>query len=310
MTANGNGANGNGENRPATSTATISPEQLAALNAPGKLALALAVTGEVGAAQRLLKQAGHPVSITGGANDIPEDGDGLYAAHPVNVAVAGFSYSLQGTPGHERCCASRQRGVYQGSRLAGRVPYIHARVMTQDGRATSADFLMSATPDGSRVRIIPDDIDNGRYAHRLKMARSADPRIRHALDTVTCELVYDTDVPEVAAALTPASRDEHGRIPLTEFSRDVMPPGYLDQPAAPPDDPARTAARQVKVAIAALRPAIALAWGASAAAPYSGPLKLQSHVWELAGSARMGKTTTVSLMASVWGSPAQPPSSG
>jgi predicted esterase len=84
-------------------TATLDPAQLAALDAPARLAAALAAGGNLPNAQRLLRLAGYPVSITAGKNDARVDDSGLFAAHAVNVLDAGWSYSARDTLGHEEC---------------------------------------------------------------------------------------------------------------------------------------------------------------------------------------------------------------
>jgi hypothetical protein len=303
VTTTGNG-NGRRTSRPVT---VIDPAELAALDSPARLSRALAVTGlDVPAAARLLRQAGYPVSITNGKNDIPEDGDGLHAAHPVNVSDAGWSYSAQGSRGHEKCCKSRARGVYQGQRHAARIPYEHARIMTPEGRTLLASYLLSLTPDGRPVIITYDDIDRGRWPHRLGMTLSRDRRIRDAAATVLLDLVTDPDLPERPHALTPSTRDEHGRVPVPEWS--TLPPGYGDTPAA--DAAARLAARQVQAGIAAQCPLIALAWGAAVAGPLAAAARVQSCGWELVGAPRTGKTSTMQLIAAAWGNPALPPDPG
>jgi hypothetical protein len=298
---------GNGNGRRSTSTATIDPAELHTLAAPARLARALAITGnDVPAAQRLLKTAGYPVSIRGGDHDEPEDGDGLYAAHPVNVSAAGFSYSAAGSPGHEACCATRPRGLYQGTRHAGNLPHVHARVMTREGRTSTPSYVMSARPDGPRTVIAWEDVDSGRWAMRLNMARSADRRIRDAIETVIYALAHEPDVDERPAALAPSSRTKDGRIPVPAW--EVLPPGYGDTPGGPEAD--RLAARHVQADIAARSPQIALLWAASVVAPYAAALRVQSCLWEPSGPARRGKTTTVQLAASVWGNPLLAPDPG
>lgn len=289
--------------------ATLDPAQLVGLDAPARLAVAVAATGSISTAQRALKLAGYPVSITSGRNDeaLSDDG-GLYAAHPVNVPDAGWSYSAAGSPGHDRCCANRSRGLYQGTRLAGQLPYVHARLMIPDGRVSVALFLMSATAASPRAVITWDQVDRGRIYHRLGIPASKSPRVREALTTVIIGLAYDDALPERPHALAPSSRTEDGHIPAPEWS--TLPPGYGDQPPAEAASPARAQARARQARIAAGSPQVALVMGASIAGPFAAATGTQSCLWELVAAARVGKTTTVQLAAAMWGRPALPPEPG
>jgi Domain of unknown function (DUF927) len=292
----------------AAAEAEFDPAQLIGLDAPGRLAVALAAAGTLARAQRLLRQAGYPVSITSGRNDEALGEGGLYAAHPVNVPDAGWSYSARNSPGHEACCALRPRGLYQGTRLAGALPYVHARLMIPDGRVSVALFLMSATPAGPRAVITWDQVDRGRVYHRLGIPASKSPRVREALTTAIITMAYDSALPERPHALSPSSRTPDGRIPAPEWS--TLPPGYGDQPSAPAGSAARTAARAAQARIAAGSPQVALVMGASIAGPFAAATGTQSSLWELVSGPRAGKTTTVQLAAAMWGRPALPPEPG
>ena len=289
-------------------TAIINHAELAALDAPGQLARALAVTGlDVPAATRLLRDYGCPVSITAGRNDLAIDGDGLWAPHPVNITAAGWSYSAAAHKGHDKCCAPRVRGVYQGQRWAGRLPYEHARVMVPEGRVPLACYLLSVAPGGPRVIVTYDDIDRGRWAHRLGMALSRDRTIRDAVVTVLLELVNSPDLAERPHALTPSTRTPDGRcVPVPEWS--TLPPGYGDQPATPDAD--RLAHRGALADVAGRCPQVALLLGASAGAPLAAATRVQSCGWELVAAPRTGKTTTMQAIAAVWGNPSLPPDPG
>ena len=289
-------------------TATLDPAQLATLDAPGRLAAALAAGGNLQNAQRLLRLAGYPVSITAGKNDARLDESGLFAAHAVNVLDAGWSYSARDTPGHEECCAFRARGLYQGTRLAGGLPYVHARLMIPDGRLSVAMFLMSATPAGPRAVITWDQIDRGRVYHRLGIPASKSPRVREALTTALLTMAYDRALPERPHALSPSARTPDGRIPAPEWS--TLPPGYGDQPPGDEAATARLAARTTQARLAASSPQVALVLGASVAGPFAAATGTQSCLWELVSGPRAGKTTTVQLAAAVWGRPALPPEPG
>lgn len=60
--------------------------------------------------------------------------------------------------------------------------------------------------------------------------------------------------------------------------------------------------RQV-VEVVARNPRMALVMGASAGAPFVGPLRRQSHWYDLYGDSRRGKTTAQAVAASLWGDP-------
>jgi hypothetical protein len=233
--------------------------------------------------------------------------DPAFAAHVPNTAdtSATFSYSAEGTPGHETCCGGRPRGMYQGDRLAARLPFIWGIATARNGRTMITAPLMSATADGTHRAVIPwDEIKDGTWAPALDIGLSPDRPIVTAIAATIIELAHETGVERFAAAVTPAARTADGRIPVPV--PECMPAGYWERPSV--EDTARQVARATQAAIAARRPKIALAWGASAGAVFAGPLKLrQSGIWELTGEPRRGKTTTLMLAASVWGYPELPP---
>jgi uncharacterized protein DUF927 len=233
--------------------------------------------------------------------------DPAFAAHAPNIAdlSATFSYSAEGTPGHETCCGGRPRGLYQGDRLAARIPYIWGIATAKNGRAMITAPLMSATADGAHRAVIPwDEIKDGTWANSLNTGLTPDRQIVTAAAAAIIELAYETGVPQFSAAVTPGARTADGRIPAPV--PECMPAGYWERPAT--DEAARLQARCAQAEIAARRPKIALTWGASVGAVFAGPLKLrQSGIWELTGEPRGGKTTTLMLGASAWGYPELPP---
>jgi hypothetical protein len=278
-------------------------------NAPQMLATALNMAGasitpdHMAKAAEILRNAGTNISIRKNGE---RERDPAFAAHLPNLAdlAAGFSYSAQGSPGHETCCAGRPRGLYQGERPAASIPFVHGIAVARNGRTQISAPLLSATSTGRRAVISWEETRDGTWAMALNTGLSPDRQITTAAAAIINELAYQAGVPQFAAAVTPGARTEDGRIPAPV--PECMPDGYWEQAAGP--DAARLEARAVQADIAARRPKIALTWGASVGAAFAGPLKLrQSGIWELTGEPRKGKTTTLMLAASAWGHPGLPP---
>jgi Domain of unknown function (DUF927) len=233
--------------------------------------------------------------------------DPAFAPHGVNVsdAACNFSYSAEGSPGHEECCAGYERWLYLGDREAARIPWIHGIVAARNGRSENTAVLMSATGKSKkRVPVSWDDIDKGTWATLLETPLSADHKIMTAATTVIKTLAWAAGIEKLPASVTPAMRTATGHIP--EPVIECMPDGYWAQPDA--TEAERLQARADQAEIAAGRPKIALTWGASVGSAFVGPLKLrQSGTWQLTGGPREGKTTTLMLAASAWGYPEYPP---
>jgi hypothetical protein len=222
------------------------------------------------------------------------------APHPVRVSQAGWTYCCASCSACER--SGLDRGIYLDARPLGPLPHVHAQISTHEGAGSEMSFLLSSDPDAPRSVIAPQDVDSGRWADRLGMYRSADRRVIDALASTIRDLA--TRAPARRAALHSEDRTETGHIPVPEEG--CLPEGYLAQPRAL-SEAERRRARLVLASIARRRPKIALTYGASLSAPFAGPLGEQSHWWQLFGRPRQGKTITLMVAASPWGSPRTPP---
>jgi hypothetical protein len=222
------------------------------------------------------------------------------APHPVDVSQAGWTYCCAD------CASCREsgldRGIYLDARHLGPLPYVRARISTHEGAGAEVHYLMGAEPDGPAEVIACQDVDSGRWADRLGVRRSADRRVIDAAATAIRDLADYS--PLRNAALRPEDRTGSGHVPEPEEG--CLPEGYLAQPRMLPEA-ARRRARLILASIARRRPKIALTYGASLSAPFAGPLGEQSHWWDLFGRPRQGKTITLMVAASAWGSPRTPP---
>lgn len=223
------------------------------------------------------------------------------APHPVNVVGNGFTYSHG--PGTCRECggAAWPRGLYRDG-PAGPLPFVHARVRVGYGRDAEVHFSLSRAEDSRHYLISPKDIETGKWADRLGMALSADRHIRDAAATaIRYHLAYDPGVPERDAAPRATDRTPTGHLPVPDA--DAMPDGYFDRPTGVSAAELRQAER-IKVRIAAATPALALEYAASVAAPFAKAAGLTvSPLFDAYGRERQGKTTALTLGASVWGDP-------
>lgn len=232
-------------------------------------------------------------------------GDGPMAppTYPVNVTFGlGYAYSI-GDDDHERGIYERKRdseGESHWLRRAG-LPFAHARVVRRDGtrRRIGTEVLLSLDEHSDRVIVTDDELADGRWAVKLGANLSSDRNIITAAATAIRDLAHRF-APEQEATPRPQAHTETGHvdIPVAE----CMPNGYLAGPPRVSDDQARTVMREV-VEIVARHPKMALTMGASAGAPFVGPLRRQSHWWDLYGDSRKGKSTTQAVAASLWGDP-------
>lgn len=230
------------------------------------------------------------------------DGPGGQPEHAVNVSRGTYRYSLGG--------AEWGRAVYQQQtsltndkywHRRSDLPYVTARIVRRDGsgRRVGTDYLISATPDGAPSVITDDDLATGGWAVRLGANLSSDRDIITATGTAIRDAAHRT-ASEREATPRPDVHSESGHldVPVAE----CLPDGYFKMPAQVTPEQARATWREL-VAILAERPKMALTVGASAGAPYVGPMRRKSHWWDLHGYTSKGKSTTHAAAAAVWGDP-------
>lgn len=223
--------------------------------------------------------------------------------YPVNVTFGlGYRYSL-GFDDYDRGVYEYKRDGSSSGQWVRRcaMPIAHARVVRRDGtrRRVGTEYLLSMTEDSDRVVVTNDELADGRWAVKLGANLSGDRNIITAVETAIRDHAH-RHAPEREATARPQAHTETGHvdIPVAE----CMPNGYLTLP--PHTDPG--AAREVMgevVEIVARHPKMALTMGASAGGPFVGPMRRQSHWWDLYGDSRKGKSTTQAVAASLWGDP-------
>jgi hypothetical protein len=227
--------------------------------------------------------------------------------YTVNVTFGGqgrpYRYSV-GNDGHDRA-------VYQGEAkddsdalawfYRAPLPHVHARVIRRDGsqRRIGTDYLISADPDGSRVIVTDQDLADGTWAIKVGVNLSSDRNIITAAGTALRDVAYQF-APTSEATPRPDVHSATGHLDLP--IRECLPDGYLVMPPGATAEQARQAWREA-VEIVAANSRMALTLGASCGSPYVGPLRRDSHWWDLYGNSRRGKSTTIGLAASVWGDP-------
>lgn len=197
------------------------------------------------------------------------------------------------------------RGVYElpGEvwQFRARLPHVLARIVRRDGsrRRVDTEYLIAADPDGTRVIVSDEDLRDGRWARKLGVNLSGDTYIIAAVATAIRDTAY-RDSPEREATPRPGASSETGHLDVPVM--ECLPPGYLQLPPTVTAEQAREGMREL-VGILAGRPRMALVMGASVGAPFVGPLRRQSHWWDLFGPSQQGKTTTQAVAAAVWGDP-------
>lgn len=222
--------------------------------------------------------------------------------HAVNVSRGVYRYSL-GVAEWGRAVYQQQR-TETGDRYWQRrseLPHVTARIVRRDGsaRRVGTDYLISAAPDGAPAVISDDDLTTGGWAVRLGANLSSDRDIIAAVGTAIRDVAHRT-APEREATPRPDVHTESGHldVPIAE----CLPDGYLTMPPLVSPEQARSTWREVVAVLAGL-PKLALTVGASAGSPFVGPLRRQSHWWDLYGEKRKGKSTTLEAAAAVWGDP-------
>jgi hypothetical protein len=226
--------------------------------------------------------------------------------HAVNItAINPYRYSTGGEFGHAMYERKRTEegagGDYYWQRRA-ELPRVHARIVRRDGsqRRVGTSYLISTTADDStRVIVTDDDLADGSWAIKIGANLSADRTIITASGTAIRDLAHRT-ADEREAVARPDVHTATGHLDLPV--RECLPTGYLATP--PTVDETSIRARLVEVVeIVARHPKLALTMGASAGAPYVGPLRRQSHWWDLYGDPRQGKSTGLTVAALLWGDP-------
>jgi hypothetical protein len=248
--------------------------------------------------------AGEPVDLTrerrrrrGGR------GGSAQPTYPVNVTFGlGYRYSVG--------LDDFDRGVYECKRDSGgdshwvrraTLPYVHARIVRRDGtrRRIGTEYLLSGTEDSDRVVVTNEQLADGSWAVKIGANLSGDRNIITAVETAIRDHSH-RHAPEQEATPRSQAHSETGHvdIPVAE----CMPNGYLSLPPRTSAEQARAVMAEV-IEIVARHPKMALTMGASAGAPFVGPLRRQSHWWDLYGDSRKGKSTTQAVAASLWGDP-------
>lgn len=181
------------------------------------------------------------------------------------------------------------------------LPFVHARVIRRDGsnRRTGTDYLISGSETGARVIVTDDDLATGVWAVRVGIDLSSDRVIIAAAGTAVRHIAYRYALEAEATARPDVySASGHLDLPVTE----CLPDGYFRTPPQSTEETIR--AGWVEIAgILAGRGKMALAVAASAFSPFVGPLRRQSHWFDMHGVDRQGKSTTLAVCAAVWGDP-------
>jgi hypothetical protein len=230
--------------------------------------------------------------------------DSTSPPHPVNVTFGTYRYATGGEFG--RAMYERLKTETGGARehywqRRADLPHVHARVVRRDGsrRRTGTEYLLSVAPDGHRVIVSDVDLADGSWAVKLGMNLSGDRNIITAAGTAVRQIAHRF-APEQEATARPDVHTASGHLDLPVA--ECLPDGYLTMSPLTEPEAARETWREV-VGILARNPKMALTVGASAGAPYVGPLRRQSHWWDLYGDPRKGKSTTQAAAAAVWGDP-------
>ena len=195
-----------------------------------------------------------------------------------------------------------RRGVYCAPRRddpfyvrMAPLPYVHFRIIRRDGRGnvTAVDYVLSATPDGPQLTVTRDELGDGRWANRLGLPLSWDPKVRQASATA---------IEDYAARVAP-ERESIPRIGpdsgLLELPVDLCDQYFHTAPCS------REEGLQLWRAIVeetAIAPKLAHLIGASSISPYSRSISRTLPHWvSLTGGMGRGKSQAMKLAAGVWG---------
>lgn len=181
------------------------------------------------------------------------------------------------------------------------LPVVHARVLRRDsgGRVTATRYLISEVEDSPQVLVGDDDLRDGTWAGRAGMELSTDRTIITAAGTAIKSYAYRyAPVREASPRPDAYTVTGHLDMPLSA----CLPDGYLRVPHGVPEQELADAARDL-VAAVAQHPKMALVMGDSGFSPFVGPLRRQAHWVDMHGPKRQGKSTTLTVAASIWGEP-------
>jgi hypothetical protein len=225
--------------------------------------------------------------------------------YAVNItAINPYRYSTGGEFGHamyERKRTEEGAGSDYYWQRRAELPLVHARIVRRDGsqRRVGMSYLISVTAESDRVIVTDDDLADGSWAVKIGAMLSADRTIITAAGTAIRDMAH-RDAPEREAVARPDVHSTTGHLDLPV--RECLPTGYLVTPAGADETEIRARLVEV-VTIAARNPKMALVMGASAGAPYVGPLRRQSHWYDMYGEKRMGKSSAQAVAALLWGDP-------
>lgn len=198
--------------------------------------------------------------------------------------------------------SNARRGVYYSPsrsepfyiRMAA-LPYVHARIVRRDGRGnvTAVDYVLSATQSGPHLTITRDELGDGRWANRLGIPGSWDPKVRQATATA---------IEDYAARVAP-ERESIPRIGeqtgLLELPVDLCDQYFQTAPCSR-EEGLQLWREIVEETVTA--PKLAHLIGASAIAPFSRNIsRTLAHWVSLTGKMGRGKSQALKLAAGVWG---------
>lgn len=218
--------------------------------------------------------------------------------YPVNVTASNpYRYSAGGRFGHAMYEFRRSEWVRRAD-----LPQVLARIVRRDGsgRRVGTSYLVALAAEGSSAVIVTDaELADGSWAVKIGANLSSDRTIITAAGTAIRDLAH-REAPEREAVARADVHTATGHLDMPV--RECLPTGYLNVP--PMADEMAIRARLAEVfAVVARHPKLALTAGASAGAPYVGPLRRQSHWWDLSGEQRKGKSTAQAVAAALWGDP-------
>lgn len=238
--------------------------------------------------------------------DDPRGGDGgpgatVYAFPAPEQEQPRWALSVPGDWRYDDGSIAR-RGVYCTRRRddpfytrMAPLPYVHYRILRRDGRGnvTAVDYVLSATQDGPQLTVTRDELGDGRWANRLGIPLSWDPKVRQAAATA---------IEDYAARVAP-ERESIPRIGqdsgLLELPVDLCDQYFHTAPCS--REEGLQLWREI-VDEAATAPKLAHLVSASSIGPYSRSIsRTLAHWVSLTGPMGRGKSQALKLAAGVWG---------
>lgn len=216
--------------------------------------------------------------------------------HELRYSTGGWRYAT-GEPGE-----NFPRGVYKEAngewRMLAPLPYVFERLIQRSstGAQMAVTYRMSMSPADDAddvVNVAYDDVKDGRWAQRLSVPLSGDPKIVQAVHTAILDVAHRAPERELAP------RYHAGELELPP--EDVAPAGYGRR--AGTEENARTAWAEV-LDIAARTPKLALTLGAALGGLYIRALRRKSFILLLSGDAARGKSTATLAAGGLLGDPA------